>query len=58
MMNNWKKHCELIANYCNVKYVTDTTIWFFKDGFGYCETTDGESYSCNSWDEFLLITEG
>lgn len=58
MKNTWKKHCELIAKYCDVKYVTDTAIWFFEDGTGFCETADGESYFCATWDEFLLITEG
>lgn len=57
MKNTWKKHCELIAKYCDVKYVTETAIWFFEDGTGYCETADGESYFCATWDEFLLITE-
>ena len=57
MKNTWKKHCELVAEYCDVKYITDTAIWFFEDGFGYCETIEGDSYSCNTWEEFLLITE-
>ena len=57
MMNTWKKHCELVANYCDVKYVTETAIWFFEDDCGYCELITGECYYCNSWDDFLLITE-
>ena len=57
MKNTWEKHCELIAEYCEVKYVTDSAIWFFEDGFGYCETIDGESYSCGTWEEFMLIVE-
>ena len=57
MKNTWKKHCELISEYCEVKYITDSAIWFFEDGFGYCETIEGDSYSCNTWEEFLLITE-
>ena len=58
MKNTWKKHCELIATYCDVKYITDTAVWFFEDHTGYCETIDGESYFCSTWEEFLLITEG
>lgn len=58
MKNTWKKHCELIAEYCEVKYVTDSAIWYFENGFGYCETITGESYFCETLDEFLLITEG
>lgn len=58
MKNSWKKHCELIATYCDVKYITDTAVWFFEGHTGYCETIDGESYFCSTWEEFLLITEG
>ena len=57
MKNAWKKHCELIAKYCEVKYVTETAIWFFENGFGYCKTINGENYSCQTWEEFCLITE-
>ena len=58
MMNNWNKHCELIAEYCEVRYATSSAIWYFEDGVGYCELSNGESYLCADWEEFQLITEG
>ena len=55
MKSNWVRHCELISAYCGVRYVSESAIWYFEDGFGYCELITGESYSCNNWEEFQLI---
>ena len=55
---NWMKHCELINEYCDVRYATQNAIWYYEDGYGYCETITGDTYSCNNWDEFNLICKG
>ncbi len=57
MKSNWVRHCELISAHCDVRDITENAIWYFEDGFGYCELRNGESYSCNNRDEFELILD-
>ena len=56
-MTTWDKHIELICNFCDVRKVTPDAVWYFEDGCGYCEFRGGDSYSCNSLEEFEMLRE-
>ena len=61
MLNLWEKHCALIASTCIVKRRTADAIWYleYEDGrwCGFCELSNGELYTCDTQEEFELITE-
>ena len=61
MFKLWEKHCDFIAATCIVKRRTSRAIWYleYEDGYwcGFCELRNGEMYTCNTLEEFKLITE-